>query len=250
MPSSAPPPIHAWSPDDRPRERLRAVGARHLSARELVALLVGSGGSGGSAFHVADRLLASAGGSLRRLGTSDPGTLERVPGVGAATAARILAALELGRRSAAGAADEEEPIRGPADVFRRMGPRLRDLAQEEFHALLLNTRHKVIREVAITRGILDASLIHPREVFRLAVVEGAAGVIRTTLAMIYHELHLAGKLGGGDLWREIEKHLDMALVMIDSQILPEATFHLTRALSRVTTIGQRAMTVLKDQGLI
>jgi len=80
--------------------------------------------------------------------------------------------------------------------------------------------------------------------------KGAVGVIRTTLAMIYHELHLAGKLGDGDLWREIEKYLDMSLVMIDSQILPEATFHLTRALSRVTTVGQRAMTVLKDHGLI
>ena len=80
--------------------------------------------------------------------------------------------------------------------------------------------------------------------------KGAVGVIRTTLAMIYHELHLAGKLGGGELWREIEKHVDMALVMIDSQVLPEATFHLTRALSGVTTIGQRAMTVLQDQGLV
>jgi len=80
--------------------------------------------------------------------------------------------------------------------------------------------------------------------------KGASGVIRTTLAMIYYEIHLAGKLTGEDLWREIEKHLDMALVMIDSQILPEVNFHLTQALSRVTTIGQRAMTVLKDQGLI
>lgn len=80
--------------------------------------------------------------------------------------------------------------------------------------------------------------------------KGATAVIRTTVAMIYHELHLAGKLGGGELWREIEKHVDMALVMIDSQILSEATFHLTRALSSATTIGQRAMTVLKDQGLI
>jgi DNA repair protein RadC len=58
-----------------------------------------------------------------------------------------------------------------------MGPRLRDLPQEEFHALLLNTRHRIVREVAVTRGILDASLIHPREVFRPAVVESAAGVI-------------------------------------------------------------------------
>jgi DNA repair protein RadC len=175
MPSSAP--IHAWSPDDRPRERLRTVGARHLSVRELLALVLGSGGAGGSAFTVADRILAECGGSLRRLGATDPGRLEAVDGMGSATAARVLAALELGRRSAARSGEDDEPIRGPADVYRRLGPRLRDLPQEEFHALLLNTRHRVIREVAVTRGILDASLIHPREVFRVAVMEGAAGVI-------------------------------------------------------------------------
>lgn len=171
------PPIHAWSAEDRPRERLRGVGARHLSARELLAILVGSGRRGASAFHVADRVLAWAGGSLRRLAQADPGTLEQLPGVGAATASRVLAALELGRRAAATTSRDDEPIRGPADVYRRMGPRLRDLPQEEFHVLLLNTRHRVIREVAVTRGILDASLIHPREVFRQAVVEGAAGII-------------------------------------------------------------------------
>jgi DNA repair protein RadC len=69
------------------------------------------------------------------------------------------------------------PIRGPGDVFQLMGPRLRHLPQEEFHVLLLNTRHRVVREVAVTRGILDASLIHPREVFRTVIVEGAAGII-------------------------------------------------------------------------
>lgn len=177
MDASEPQPIRAWSASDRPRERLRAVGARHLSVRELLAILVGSGGAGGSAFAVAERLLAWADGSPRRLGTADPATLEAIAGVGAATAARVLAALELGRRGAAWSGSDDEPIRGPADVYRRMGPRLRDLPQEEFHALLLNTRHRVVREVAVTRGILDASLIHPREVFRQAVVEGAAGII-------------------------------------------------------------------------
>jgi DNA repair protein RadC len=58
-----------------------------------------------------------------------------------------------------------------------MGPRLRDVRQEEFHALLLNTRHRVLREVLVTRGTLDSALIHPREVFRHAVAEGAAAVI-------------------------------------------------------------------------
>ena len=97
--------------------------------------------------------------------------------MGAAHAAKVLAAVELGRRAAREEASVDDPIRGPSDVFRLMGARLRDLPQEEFHVLLLNTRHCVIREVAATRGILDASLIHPREVFRLAVVEGASGVI-------------------------------------------------------------------------
>lgn len=166
-----------WPATHRPRERLRALGVRYLSVRELVAVLVGSGSASASAFVVADRLLAAADGSLRRLGASDPGALEKLAGVGTATASRVLAAVELGRRAAGEAGGEDEPVRGPADVFRRMGPRMRDLPQEEFHALLLNTRHRVVREVAVTRGILDASLIHPREVFRAAVVEGAAGVI-------------------------------------------------------------------------
>jgi DNA repair protein RadC len=103
--------------------------------------------------------------------------LESEPGIGLATAARIQAALELGRRVAAEPLEANGRIRGPDDVFQRMGPLLRDLRQEEFHALLLNTQHRVVRDVLVTRGILDASLIHPREVFRAAVVESAAGII-------------------------------------------------------------------------
>lgn len=162
---------------ERPRERLRHAGPRHLALGELLAILVGSGSAGGSARQIADRLAAHAEGSLARLAAMDVRELESVAGVGEATACRVAAALELGRRAAAAEVEPSAPVRGPDDVFRRMGPRLRDLPQEEFHALLLNTRHKVVREVLVTRGILDASLIHPREVFRPAVAEGAAGVI-------------------------------------------------------------------------
>jgi DNA repair protein RadC len=115
--------------------------------------------------------------SLRRLSSLPPGVLEDIPGVGRATASRIQAALELGRRVASEPAELSGRIQGPGDVFARMGPILRDLKQEEFHALLLNTQHRVLRDVLVTRGILDASLIHPREVFRPAIVESAAGVI-------------------------------------------------------------------------
>ena len=163
-------------PRERPRERLRRVGARNLTDVELLALLVGSGSAGASARQVAERL-GTRFETAARLAAADVSTFESVPGVGAATAARLTAAFELGRRAASDDEPWSSPVRGPADVFRRMGPRLRDAGQEEFHALLLNTRHRVVREVFVTRGILDASLIHPREVFRLAVGEGAAGVI-------------------------------------------------------------------------
>lgn len=162
---------------EQPRARLRAVGVRNLALRELLALIVGSGSSGSPLFLVVEHLIEACGGSLRRLASLDAGLLEHVPGVGRATASRLLAALELGRRAAVEDTESGELIRGPADVFARMGPRLRDVRQEEFHALLLNTRHRVVREVLVTRGTLDAALIHPREVFRHALIEGAAALI-------------------------------------------------------------------------
>ena len=163
------------STPEKPRERLRSVGARNLSLVELLSLLIGSGTALVPVHRIAEALVERFG-SLERLAAADVAALEEVVGVGVAGAARVTAALELGRRSATDHM-ADGPIRGPADVFRRMGPRLRDVPQEEFHALLLNTRHRVVREVLVTRGILDASLIHPREVFRVAVGEGAAGVI-------------------------------------------------------------------------
>lgn len=162
---------------ERPRERLKQVGPRGLALRELVTLVVGSGGAGYPAWEVAERILAHAGGDVRALARTTAARLEAVPGVGEAVASRIAAALELGRRAAAAPGDDGDRIRGPGDIHRRLGALLRDLPQEEFHAVLLNAQHRLLRTVLITRGILDASLIHPREVFRPAIAEGAAAII-------------------------------------------------------------------------
>ena len=169
--------ISELPPGERPRERLHALGPEVLTSRELVALLVGSGGRRASALGIADDVLASVAGSLRTLASVSPPALVAIPGVGLATGARISAALELGRRVSEETRHPGDRVRGPRDVFDRMAPRLRDLPQEEFHALLLSSRHSVIREVFITRGILDASLIHPREVFRPAITQSAAAII-------------------------------------------------------------------------
>jgi len=169
--------IHEWPTADRPRERLRETGASALSIRELVAILIGSGTTDRSAVEVAGELIGSTGGSLRRLAASSPRELEKVAGVGPAVAARVAAALELGRRLAREEPRERGRIRGARDVHDRCAPFLRDQVQEEFHVLMLNTQHSVTRELVVTRGTLDTSVVHPREVFRAAILESAAAVI-------------------------------------------------------------------------
>jgi DNA repair protein RadC len=169
--------IREWPVRERPRERLRAVGAAALSARELLAILVGSGGEGRTAVDVAGDLLVAADGSLRRLAALPATRLEGVPGVGAAVSARVSAALELGRRLAREGPTERTRIGGPRDVYERCAPTMRDLAHEEFHVLLLNTQHAVTHEVTVTRGVLDGSVVHPREVFKEAIAESAAAIL-------------------------------------------------------------------------
>src|SRR5579884_496743 len=159
---------------DRPRERLWAIGPAALTGQELLAVLLGTGCVGRDALAVAGELLARVDGSLRRLAARPPADLARVAGVGRGKAARVVAALELGRRLAAEAEPPPERIRGPGDVRRWYAPRLRDLAVEEFHVLALGTQSQVLADLLITRGLLNSSLVHPREVFRAAIAEAAA----------------------------------------------------------------------------
>jgi DNA repair protein RadC len=162
---------------DRPRERLWALGAPALTSSELLAVLFGTGQGGRSSLHIAAGLVESSKGSLRRLAQRPPAELLRVQGVGPAKAGRLLAAFELGVRLASEERPPAQRIREPEDVVRLFGGRLRDLQVEEFHVLALDSQSQVLREVLITRGLLNSSLVHPREVFRAAIAEAAAGII-------------------------------------------------------------------------
>ncbi|HZA97190.1 MAG TPA: DNA repair protein RadC [Gemmatimonadales bacterium] len=170
-------PVSTLLPTDRPRERLWALGPCALTSAELLAIVLGTGGGGQDVLEIAGRLLELSEGSLRRMARRPNAELLRAPGIGPTKAARLLAAFELGSR----AAREERPpvvrIREPEDVLRLFGSRLRDLQVEEFHLLALDSQSQVLREVLITRGLLNSSLVHPREVFRAAIAEAAAGII-------------------------------------------------------------------------
>src|SRR6266480_2452229 len=111
---------------DRPRERFWAVGPAALTGQELLAILLGTGTRGRDALAVAGEVLARAEGSLRRLAGRPWAEVARVPGVGRARAARVAAAIELGRRVGMEAEPPPERIRGPGDVHRYYAPRVRD----------------------------------------------------------------------------------------------------------------------------
>jgi DNA repair protein RadC len=162
---------------ERPRERLFDLGAQALSSAELIAILLGSGGAGRTALQLGQTVLAAAGGSLRRIAMQPIAALTGVTGVGSARAAGIHAALELGRRMAAEAREDGAPVRSPRDIVELFAPRLEDLPVEEFHVAVLDSQHRLERDIMVTRGILNSSLVHPREVFREAIAERAAAII-------------------------------------------------------------------------
>jgi DNA repair protein RadC len=171
------PTIREWPDSDRPRERLEALDAGVLPVRELLAIILGSGSSGRSALDLGADILSRFGGSLRRLGMAEPAELRAIPGIGPARAATITAALEIGRRLATEPTRRGDRIRGPGDVFQRLGPLLRDRKQEEFWVLYLDSQNRVLSDRRITVGLLNSSLVHPREVFAPAIAHAAASLI-------------------------------------------------------------------------
>lgn len=171
------PRIREWPAGERPRERLVRLRADALATRELIAIVLGAGGAGRSAVELAGELLGRFEGSLRKLAAAEPAELEAIVGIGEAKAAAITAALALGCRFASEPAREVTRVRGPGDVHARLGPLLRDRRQEEFWVLYLDTQNRVELERCLTVGLLNSSLVHPREVFAPAIAVSAASLI-------------------------------------------------------------------------
>ena len=163
-------------PTDRPRERLAALGPAALSDAELLALLIRTGSGGAGVLDVAARLLAVTGG-LGAIARLTPAELAALPGLGPATAAEIVAALELGRRASRAGAERPQ-ILGPAGAAALLAPRLAHLEREESVVLLLDRRHRVIRETVVGVGGIAHAPMEPREVFAAALrVPGVAAVL-------------------------------------------------------------------------
>jgi DNA repair protein RadC len=161
---------------ERPRERLVARGPDALTHAELIAILLRTGLRGANVVRVAENILRKFG-SLNALALATVDELKQIAGVGPDKAATLVAAFALARRMEQERREESPVLDNPATVvnFMRETNRLKNV--ESFQVLLLNVRKKLIRAEEISQGLLDTILVHPREVFRAAIVANAAGVV-------------------------------------------------------------------------
>lgn len=162
--------------EERPRERLLAVGAENLSNQELLAILLGSGTKQESVMELAKHILMHFEG-LKLLKDATIEELIAIKGIGYAKGILILAAIELGRRMHQYRPTENYTIRSPEDGADYIMEDMRLLKQEHFVALFLNTKNQVIHRQTIFIGSLNASIVHPREIFREAIKRSAASII-------------------------------------------------------------------------
>jgi len=168
--------ITRWPKNERPRERLLQHGPQHLTEAELLGILLGKGTRKKTAIDIGRELLDRYE-SLQKLFSRSPSELTTVKGIGSAKAAVLSAAFELVRRIQSQKISDRPSFKRSSDVASHYLPLMRDLRKEVFKVLLLNRSNRLIKEVFISEGTLDASIVHPRDVFKEALLEPAAGVI-------------------------------------------------------------------------
>jgi len=186
---------------DRPREKLAKRGARALSDAELLAIFLRVGIQGTNAVELGAQLLEKHG-SLAGLARCSVQELAATKGVGMAKGAQLAAAFELGSRLAMEKIIHR-PMDKPEQVHELLAPEMRTLRHETLRVVLLDTRHHLIQTVEITKGTLNESLAHPREIFRAALVHSANSFI------LVHN-HPSGDPTPSRADRDLTKRIDRA----------------------------------------
>ena len=167
--------IHDLPEEERPRERLVELGEQALSVQELLQIILGRGVAGESVAVTAQRLLSQFG-SLEKLAEASIEELSSIKGIGLAKATQIKAVFEIGRRfSTQTPSYKSKELNNPKKVHQLIKSKLKDHHREHFYIILLNSRNWSVAEISI--GSLNASIVHPREVFSEAIKNKAASVI-------------------------------------------------------------------------
>ena len=205
---------------ERPAERMLRAGVASLSDAELLAVLLVGGRYGSAALDLADALLAASGG-LHQVIAMSPVQLEAIPGLGRARAARLEAAIELGRRYLSEPLRRGVPLKAPSEAAQLLQAELADLPHEAalrgrpyevFGCLYLDTRHRLIGFERLFRGTIDGATVHPREVVKRALHHNAA-------ALIIGHNHPSGVAEPSESDRGITRRLGDALELVDIRLL-------------------------------
>lgn len=168
--------IKDWPESERPREKVERHGASSLTDSELLAILIRAGTGTITAVDLAKSLLVKYE-NLHELSSRSIGEFKRFKGIGSTKAVTLVAAFELGRRLAAETRPEKIRVNSPKSIAERYIPILESVKQEEFRVILLDTANNILGEQLVSKGSLNASIVHPREVFKKAITDSAAGLI-------------------------------------------------------------------------
>jgi len=167
--------IKDWPQEERPREKLAKHGTYYLSDAELLAVIIGKGIKNKNVMDLAKEILNRFG-DLKGITQRSVAELTEIKGLGWNKAVAVLAALEAGRRSIAKRESPHQVFKQPTDVYEYYFPLIGHLKYELFKVALVDGRNRLLKDSTVSKGILDASLVHPREVFALALAERASSL--------------------------------------------------------------------------
>ncbi len=163
--------------EERPRERLLKYGPDYLSTAELFAIILRTGTKNENVINLCTRIISQY--NLKQLSQANIRQLTDIHGIGNAKAAQIAAVFEIARKLEIYSDEPKRKIRSPADVHDLLYPKLREVKKEKLTVLYLDTKNQVLKEEVVSVGSLNANIVHPREVFKSAVMESSASVILT-----------------------------------------------------------------------
>lgn len=215
--------INQWAAEDRPREKLAALGADHLSNAELLAILIGSGSTKESAVDLMKRVLGDCNNNLNTLGKMSIQQLCDYNGMGPAKAITILAACELGKRRQMESPEERPELKSATFIYNHMHPLLQDKDVEEFWVLFLNQDFRLIKRQCIAHGGISEVSVDIRIIMREAVLSNA-----TILAVCHN--HPSGSIrpskADDALTQSIRKACEvMRLKLMDHVIVTDGKYY-------------------------
>jgi len=163
--------------DERPREKLYRYGPKTLSNTELLAIIIRTGNKENTAIEICQKLLVGKKEGISFLANASLQEIMKVNGIGKCKAAQILAAVELGKRVMTSTHKEKSKITSPKDIVDVLMLDMIHLKKEHFKIVMLDTKNQIIGIEDISVGSLNSSIVHPREVFKEAIVRSSAAII-------------------------------------------------------------------------